>query len=60
MNLDDTLRKLLVDLWSRNLVYTDVKNYVAKLTGYTLHKQEWDLFSNLLSEQYNRDMGETL
>lgn len=51
------LYDFLVGMWSRDLPYEDVKDYVEKVFNETIVEGEWKLFEKLLDTQYEREMG---
>lgn len=54
---EPALYDFLVDMWSRDLPYEDVKMYTMDLFNKHLLEKEWQLFDSLLFAQYERDMG---
>lgn len=52
------LYDFLVDMWSKDLPYEDVKMYCMDLFNKHLLENEWELFDSLLFAQYKREMGE--
>jgi len=54
---EPALYDFLVDMWSRDLSYEDVKVYCMDLFNKNLLENEWELFDSLLFAQYEREMG---